>query len=340
MEPAMSGNTAPLLSMRGVTTELVQGADRLTVVRDLDLELGRGEVVGLVGESGSGKSMTARTILRLLPRGAEINGEIEFDGGPVPEGGSALRELRARRIAMIFQDPRAHVDPLYTNGDHITEPLRVHEGLDKAQARERAHDLMTDVGIADPERVLDCYPGQVSGGMLQRVMIAGALAGDPDLLIADEPTTALDVTIQAEILRIFDRLRRERGLAILFITHDLDVAAALCDRVVVMYAGRVMEEQTTGGLFAAPAHPYTAGLLRARPQLETRAEELETIPGRPTGAVEAPAGCPFHPRCPYAHERCATTTPPLVAVRGHARSACIRVDELADELAAKGIARV
>ena len=327
----------PMLSMRGVTTELEQDGLLCPVIRNLTLELGRGEVLGLVGESGSGKSITARTIMRLLPRGARVSGEVTLDGAELPASGPGLREIRARRIAMIFQDPRAHVDPLYTNGDHVTEALRVHDGLDRAAARKRARELMTSVGIDDPDRVLDSYPDQVSGGMLQRVMIAGALAGDPELLIADEPTTALDVTVQAEILRIFDRLRRERRLSVLFITHDLDVAAALCDRVLVMYAGRVLEEQATAGLFSSPTHPYTVGLLRARPQLDTRAEELETIPGRPTSAIEAPSGCPFHPRCGYARDECAVAEPRLTELRPGARTACIRAPELADELRSRGL---
>jgi oligopeptide/dipeptide ABC transporter ATP-binding protein len=331
----MTASSEPILTMTGVTTEVPRDGVMRSVVRDLSLELRRGEVLGLVGESGSGKSMTARTILRLLPTGSRVSGRIDFDGEQVPASGSALRRIRARRISMIFQDPRAHVDPLYTNGDHVTEALRVHDGLDKGLARERARELMRSVGIEDVDRVLDSYPDQVSGGMLQRVMIAGALAGAPGLLIADEPTTALDVTVQAEILRIFDRLRRDRGLSILFITHDLDVAAALCDRVAVMYAGRVLEEQRTGGLFSAPTHPYSAGLLKARPQLDTRAEELQTIPGRPTSAIEAPSGCPFHPRCPYSQPRCAVADVRLVEVRSGARSACIRVEELTDELRAR-----
>jgi len=272
-----------------------------------------------------------------LPRGAKVSGTISFDGAEVPAAGAGLRQVRAKRIGMIFQDPRAHVDPLYTNGDHVTEVLRVHRGLDKKAARARAAELLTQVGISEPERVLDLYPDQISGGMLQRVMIAGALACDPELLIADEPTTALDVTVQAEILRVFDRLRRERHLSVLFITHDLDVAVAICDRILVMYAGRVLEEIPTTKLFSAPSHPYTAGLLRARPQLDTRAEQLETIPGRPTSALEAPEGCPFHPRCAFAREGCKSAEPRLVEVEPGTRSACVRVHEVLPELRGRGL---
>jgi oligopeptide/dipeptide ABC transporter ATP-binding protein len=321
-----------LLELVGMSTELVIERSLQPVVRDVDLSVGRGEVVGLVGESGSGKSVTARSILRLLPAGARISGRVIFDGEEMPRSGKALRQLRAHRMSMIFQDPRAHVDPLYSNGDHLTSALRLHVGMSKSAATHRARELLKSVEIADPDRVLSAYPGQVSGGMLQRVMIAGALAGDPDLLIADEPTTALDVTIQAEILRIFDRLRQERGLSILFITHDLDVAATLCDRVIVMYAGRIMEEQSTRSLFESPLHPYTAGLLGARPRLDTRAEELLTIPGRPTSALEAPSGCPFHPRCAFAVDQCRDRCPEPTPYRVGGRSACLRTPELIEQL--------
>jgi oligopeptide/dipeptide ABC transporter ATP-binding protein len=331
--------TAPLLELRSVTTELPIGERHWPIVREVSLTIGRGEVVGLVGESGSGKSMTARTILRLLPPHARVRGQVlldEIDLLGLPKRG--LQAIRARRIAMIFQDPRAHIDPLWTSGDHLTEGLRVHGGLSRADAGARALELLRDVGILDGERVLRSYPGELSGGMLQRVMIAAALAAEPDLLIADEPTTALDVTIQAEIVAIFDALRRERELAMLFITHDLELASAICDRVLVMYAGRIVEEQPTAALFAAPLHPYTAGLLEARPALERRPERLAVIPGRPPTPVEAPAGCPFHPRCTYAEDACRIEQPPLRRLTREAASACRRVDEIAEELRTAGTA--
>jgi oligopeptide/dipeptide ABC transporter ATP-binding protein len=324
---------APLLELRSVTTELLVHDRHLPVVRELSLALSRGEVVGLVGESGSGKSMTARTILRLLPPAARVSGEVLLDGIDLlrlpPKG---LRRVRASRLAMIFQDPRAHIDPLWTSGDHILEALRVHRRLGRAAAARRAVELLSDVGIADPERVLRSYPSELSGGMLQRVMIAGALAGSPDVIIADEPTTALDVTIQAEIVAIFDALKRDVELAMLFITHDLELASAICDRVVVMYAGRVMEEQPTAALFAEPLHPYTAGLLRARPRLEARHERLEVIPGRPPTALEAPPGCPFNPRCSYVQPACVERVPPLVEFAAGRASACLRTTEIREEL--------
>jgi oligopeptide/dipeptide ABC transporter ATP-binding protein len=321
-----------LLQLDGVSTELLHDGEPQPVLRDVSFDLDRGEVLGLVGESGAGKSMTARTVLRLLPSGARTSGTVRFDGADVPLEGRALRELRARRVGMIFQDPRAHVDPLYRCEDHVTEAIRSLHGTSRRAAHIRAVELMSSVGIADPERVLRAYPGQLSGGMLQRVMIAGVLAQGPELVIADEPTTALDVTIQAEILAIFDRLRRQQEVAILFITHDFDVAAALCDRVLVMYAGRVVEEQPTLALFGTPMHPYTAALLRSRPQLETRAEQLATIPGRPTSAYEAPEGCAFAPRCPFAEPECTAHTPAPRPVGPRARSACRRMPELAPRL--------
>jgi oligopeptide/dipeptide ABC transporter ATP-binding protein len=323
-----------LLELRGVTTELLIGGRMVPIVNDVSFAVARGEVVGIVGESGSGKSMTARTILRLLPERARTHGQVLFDGDDLlslPARG--LRALRARRIGMIFQDPRAHIDPLWRAGDHLTEGLRTHRGMPRQEARVRALELLADVGIVDGERVLRAYPGELSGGMLQRVMIAGALAAEPDLLIADEPTTALDVTVQAEIVAIFDALRRERSLAMVFITHDLELASAICDRVLVMYAGRVMESQQTASLFKSPLHPYTAGLLEARPAIEQRHERLAVIPGRPPTPVDAPPGCPFHPRCAFAEDACVAEVPPLRRA-GDGLSACRRIGEIRDELGA------
>jgi len=330
----------PLLELRSVSTELEIQGRHWPVLSDVSFSVGRGEVVGLVGESGSGKSMTARTILQLLPPGARSRGEILLDGVDLLQAGPrTLREVRAHGIGMIFQDPRAHVDPLWTVDDHITEGLRVHKGMGRAAARGRALELLADVGIADPERVLGSYPWELSGGMLQRVMIAGALAGGPDLIVADEPTTALDVTIQAEIVAIFDGLRREFELAMLFITHDLELASAICDRVVVLYAGRVMEEQTTASLFAAPLHPYTAGLLSARPRLDARHDRLTVIPGRPPTVLEALPGCPFYPRCSFAQDACLAEVPPLRRIESGSSSACLRVSQIRADLRPEGVAR-
>ena len=308
----------PLVELRGVTVRLPTPEGPSPVLLDVDLTLRAGEIVGLVGESGSGKSMTARTIVRALPAGATVEGEVRWDGAPAPTGGRALRELRARRAAMVFQEPRAYVDPLYRVEDHITEGIRA-AGTSRDDAHARAVELLGQVGIRDGERRLRQYPGELSGGMLQRAVIAGALAGDPGLLIADEATTALDVTTQAEIVKILLRLRDERGLAVLFITHDLALAAEVCDRVCVMYAGRIVEAQDGAGIFEEPRHPYTHALLAARPNLEERAVSgLAVIPGQPTSGLEAPPGCSFHPRCPFASEEagCGTQVPLLAPVDG------------------------
>lgn len=330
--------TASLLELRAVSVEVEIGGAYWPVVDDVSLVVERGEVIGLVGESGSGKSMTARAILRLPPRGARSRGEVLFEGGDVTRfGRKALQQFRARRAAMIFQDPRAHIDPLWTSGDYLIEGLR-RLGFNRSTARQTAIGLLGDVGISDPERVMRAYPNELSGGLLQRVMIAGALACEPDLIIADEPTTALDVTIQAEIAAILSDLRRERELGVLFITHDLELASALCDRVLVMYAGRVVEAQPTRELFASPLHPYSAGLLNARPRIGGERARLAVIPGRPPSANQLPTGCPFHPRCSFVQERCTLARPPLAKVGSRAVSACIRAGEIAGALAQEGTA--
>jgi oligopeptide/dipeptide ABC transporter ATP-binding protein len=235
---------------------------------------------------------------------------------------------------MIFQDPRACIDPLYRCGDHLHDALHLLAGLTKQQAKNRALELLADVGIAEPERVYRAYPGELSGGMLQRVMIAGALATSGELLIADEPTTALDVTIQAEIMAILDQLRRESCLSALFITHDLELAAMICDRILVMYAGHVLETRVTEDLFHSPLHPYTLGLLSARPSIERRKSRLQVIPGHPPDLHETLLGCPFEPRCGFSTEECVSRPPTLVEVETGASSACWRTAEITEALAA------
>ena len=323
--------SSALLELQGVGAELPHQGSWAPVLRDITFSVAEGEIVGLVGESGSGKSMTARTIVRLLPNGARLTGKVLIHGTEIPLSGRALRDVRRRRIAMIFQDPRAHIDPLYRAGDHLVEGLRAQKSITRESARSEALLLLGSVGIDDPERVFRAYPAEVSGGMLQRVMIAGALTGDPELIIADEPTTALDVTTQAEIAALLGRLCREHGRGSLFITHDLDLAAAVCDRVIVMYAGRIVEENRSEQFFSAPLHPYSARLLRARPTIETRSGSLAVIPGRPVSAFDSPDGCPFHPRCTYATPECGTWTPVLEAIDG-GWSACRRVTEIRAEL--------
>ncbi len=331
LSPAAVGQTpqvAPLLEVDDLTVLLrVEGAER-AVLKDVALAVRPGEAVGLVGESGSGKSMTARAIDRLLPRGAKISGQIKFDGVDVYQmAGADLRSFR-NRVAMIFQDPRAHINPVRRIGDFMTEALRTNLKVPSAQAAARAVDMLGQVGIGEPERRMRQYPHELSGGMLQRVMIATALLTEPRLLLADEPTTALDVTTQAEVMAILDELRRDLGLAMIFITHDLELAAAICDRTVVMYAGQVVEVRESVLLHDDPLHPYTAALAAARPDIGRTATRLAAIPGRPVSAFEAPAGeCAFAPRCPHAADICRAGPPDLAELDG-GLSRCARAADL------------
>jgi oligopeptide/dipeptide ABC transporter ATP-binding protein len=324
--------TGPLLEVDGLTVRLdVRGAKR-AVLRDVALTVRPGEALGLVGESGSGKSMTARAIDRLLPRGAETDGEIRFAGDPVGVlSGSALRRYRSE-VAMIFQDPRAHINPVRRIGDFMTEALRTTGGVPAREAGRRAVDMLGQVGIEDGQRRLHQYPHELSGGLLQRVMIATALLTKPRLLLADEPTTALDVTTQAEVMAILDELRREFGLALLFITHDLELAAAICDRTAVMYAGQIVEIRSSALLHSDPLHPYTAALAAARPDITQTSARLHAIPGRPLSAFEAPAGeCAFAARCGYAQDPCRAAAPPVAEFDG-GLSRCVRARELRGQL--------
>jgi peptide/nickel transport system ATP-binding protein len=325
--------SGPLLEVRDLRVDLPVEGRLLPVLRGVGLSLARGEVLGVVGESGSGKSITARSIMRLLPAGASVRGEVLLDGVEVLAlGAAALRRARARDMAMVFQDPRASINPVKTCGAQITEVLRVNRGMDGAAARARALELLELVSISDPERVVRAYPAELSGGMLQRVLIAIALAIEPALIIADEATTSLDVTVQADILAILDGLRREHRIGLMFITHDLELAAAICDRIVVMYAGRIAEEQPAAALFAHPRHPYTARLLAARPTIDARHERLHAIPGRPPALGDIPAGCSFHPRCPLAIERCAAETPLARPTESGGFATCHRMNEQTAEV--------
>ena len=298
------------------------------VIRRVNLSVNAGESVGLVGESGSGKSMTARTVLRLLPRGAQVEGSVRFAGRDVFEmSPSELRAFRASRAAIVFQDPLAHTNPLRTVGDFLTEGLRLNQRLPKQAREERAYELLRAVGIDNPKARFSQYPHELSGGLLQRVMIAAALAGEPQLLLADEPTTALDVTTQAEVMATLADLRDRLGLAMLLITHDLELAAAMCDRTAVMYAGSIVEVEQSVDLHGHALHPYTEGLVAARPSVHTTMARLPVIPGRPMAAFEAPEGCAFAPRCPHALARC-TTERPVLAPLGRGMVACLRAAEL------------
>ncbi|MCX6461848.1 MAG: ABC transporter ATP-binding protein [Actinobacteria bacterium] len=324
-----------LLEVDGLTVTLPVAGLQQPVLRDISFTLGQGEALGLVGESGSGKSMTARAIGRLLPPGAQCEGRISFDGDSVLElDGAGLRTYRTHGVAMIFQDPRASINPVRRVGDFLTEALVTNEGVKQDDANTRAAELLDAVGIDDPRRRMRQYPHQLSGGMLQRVMIAAALLINPRLILADEPTTALDVTTQAEVMAILDTLRRERGVSMLFITHDLELAAAVCDRTAVMYAGLLMEEQRSLKLDSDPLHPYTAALVQARPDISVTHERLLAIPGRPLSAFEAPPGCAFGPRCPHAEPACAQAVPPLLDV-DTGRSRCRRLPELRGTMGAK-----
>ncbi|HYZ82349.1 MAG TPA: ABC transporter ATP-binding protein [Solirubrobacteraceae bacterium] len=320
-----------LLEIDRLSTHLPVEGRLQTVLHDVSLTIGAGEAVGLVGESGSGKSMTARAVARLLPEGAQTGGAIRYDGRDVAAlRGPDLRDYRGQ-VAMIFQDPRAHINPVRSIGDFLSEALCTTRGVARAEARKRAVRALADVGIDDGDQRLRQYPHELSGGLLQRVMIASALLTEPRLILADEPTTALDVTTQADVMAILDDLRREHGLALLFITHDLDLATAVCDRMCVMYAGQIVEMQEAMALTDRPLHPYTAALSAARPAIEGTVHRLAAIRGRPLSAFEAPDGCPYAPRCDFAQPRCTEHHPELSELEGgHVR--CLRAGELRGEL--------
>lgn len=305
--------TPPLLDIRDLRMDLPgPRRERRLVLRDVAVSVSEGEAVGLVGESGSGKSMTARAVLQLLPAGARTTGTVRFRGTDVlTMSRGRLQELRAREVAMIFQDPRATVNPVRTVGDFLVEGL-TEQGVDKNDAQLRVLALLEEIGVDRPHRRMDQRPHELSGGLLQRVVIAAALAAEPALLLADEPTTALDVTTQEEVLAILDEQRRKRGLAMLLITHDLELAAAVCDRIVVMYAGEVVEILDADALHSRARHPYTRALMASRPGSAPAGEHLAAIPGRPQSAYDAPALCVFSDRCSIADETCQTVTPPLL----------------------------
>ena len=280
---------------------------RVAAVDGVSFGLSRGETLALVGESGCGKSLTSLSLLRLVPAPGRIEPGSTIrlgDADVLALEGEALRDIRGRRIGMIFQDPMTSLDPVFRVGDQIAEGIRAHFPVSKREARERAVALLREVGIPDPAARAGAFPHQLSGGMRQRVMIAIALAAEPEILIADEPTTALDVTVQAQILEVLDRLRAERGMAVLLITHDLGIVAGRADRVAVMYAGQIVEEATTAALFARPSHPYTQGLFGSIPRLDGPVERLHPIPGTVPSPAAWPSGCRFRPRCPHAFEPC------------------------------------
>jgi peptide/nickel transport system ATP-binding protein len=330
----VSTATAPLLSVRDLHVHFVTSRGIVRAVEGISYDVSPGEVVALVGESGCGKSVSALSIMRLLakPAGRVAHGEILFEGRDLLGLSEAeMRELRGEEISMIFQEPMTSLNPVFTIGDQITETLFMHRDISKQAARARAVELLQLVGLPDPERRLDQYPHQFSGGMRQRVMIAIGLACDPKLIIADEPTTALDVTIQAQILKLMKDLSRRLGIALIIITHNLGVVARYADRVNVMYAGKMIEQGTAEDIFARPRHPYTIGLLRSVPRLDQpRTSKLQTIEGLPPSLLEPPPGCRFAPRCRARIDRCTAAVPPLVEVEQGHFSACIRARELAE----------
>ena len=323
---------AHLLEVNDLQTHFPTRAGLVRAVDGVSFYLDRGELLGLVGESGCGKSMTALSVMRLIsPPGKIVNGEILFDGKDLLKLSDAeMREMRGDDIAMIFQDPMTSLNPVFTVGEQIAEALRLHRKLSRAEARKATIEAMREVAIPDPARRLDDYPHQLSGGMRQRIMIAMALACNPKLLIADEPTTALDVTIQAQILELLDELRKQRDLAVLLITHDLGVVAEVADRVAVMYTGRIVEESPVEELFARPKHPYTEGLLRSVPKLTAedviKKERLETIEGVVPSPTDLPPGCHFAPRCVHRMPRCTEGRIPLYELDGGVQVRCVLYD--------------
>ena len=324
-----------VLDVKDLVVEFGTDHGVLRAVDGVSFDLDKGEVLGVVGESGSGKTVTCRAIIRLLPsrRARIVSGSAKLDGEELTtktEG--EMRKVRGRRIGMIFQNPLTHLNPIMTVGDQIAETMRVHQGLSRKEALTEAVEKLRQVGIPDPKSRILSYPHEFSGGMRQRAMIAGALACDPAVLIADEPTTALDVTVQAQILRLLLDLRDTTGLSIILITHDLGIVAQTCDTVAVMYGGRVIERAAKRVLLEQPLHPYTKGLTDSQPGGMTPHEPLPSIPGQPPALSDLPPGCRFHPRCGFASAPCREGSPPLVQVAERHVSACIKWQELASAL--------
>ena len=327
--------TEPLLEVEDLRVRIPTPRGTVHAVEGASFAVHPGEALGLVGESGSGKSMTLRAILGLLPAPGEIaGGSVRYAGRDLVRlRAKELRELRGREIAMVFQEPMTALNPLTRVGDQIAEAPRVRFGMSARKARERALELLGLVGVPDARRRLEAYPHELSGGLRQRVMIAIALSGEPKLLLCDEPTTALDVTIQDQILKLLTRLREERGLGVVFVTHDLTVVAQTCERVAVMYAGRVLENGSVDQVFREPRHPYTLGLLRSVPDVALVRGRLASIGGAPPDLVNTPVGCPFHPRCPFAQDDCLGPTAVELAPAGRDRAtACIHPERAAESV--------
>lgn len=316
----------PLVSIRDLRVAFDDGHTEVPVLHGVDMDIERGEALGIVGESGCGKSVTWLAVLGLLGRRARVSGSVHLAGEALHGlSGDGLSPIRGKRIAMIFQDPSSALNPVLKVGQQITEALVLHRGLQGAAARAEALRLMERVHIASAKQRLDAYPHELSGGMNQRVMIAMALAGEPDLLVADEPTTALDATIQAQILELLTEIRRDSGMAMVLISHDLGVIAEVCERVMVMYAGRMVEQADSRQLFAQPQHPYTQGLLAALPDLARPAARLRSIAGSVPEPRRMPMGCGFGPRCDRFQESCGWVVPPVLEVAHRHQVACMQV---------------
>ena len=315
-----------LIEVRNLQTQFFTQDGIVHAVNGINYEVAEGETVAIVGESGSGKSVGVMSLIRLIPEppGKIVNGEVNFDGQDLLKlNEEELRQIRGNRIAMIFQDPMTSLNPVLTIGRQITEALELHLNMNRDESRARAIELLELVGIPDAGPRLDDYPHQFSGGMRQRVMIAMGLSCNPQLLIADEPTTALDVTIQAQIVDLVTRLQTELGMAIIWITHDLGVVAGLADRVLVMYAGFIVEEGPVDVIYGQPRHPYTLGLLRSIPRLDLgRQKRLIPIEGLPPDLLDPPNSCPFAPRCPFVIDKCLEENPPLMSINSVRKSAC------------------
>jgi peptide/nickel transport system ATP-binding protein len=321
----------PLLEVEALRVDFFTRRGIVQAVRGVSFRLDRGETLGVVGESGSGKSVMAQTLLGLIELPGRITGgDVRWKGASlVNDAETTLRRVRGKEIAMVFQDPMTSLNPLFTVGTQVSEVCRRHLGCSRKEAHARAVELLDLVGISNPERRVKQYPHEMSGGMRQRVLIAMALACEPELLVADEPTTALDVTIQAQILELVGELQQRLGLAVLLITHDLGVVAGLCDRVAVMYAGKLVEVAGADDLYATPGHPYTAGLLNSTPRLDVVMPRLVSIDGAPPDLVAPPTGCAFASRCPIAVTQCLESTPGLKMHEGGRRVACWRPFEVA-----------
>ena len=329
--------TRPLVEVEGLTVRFVSRDLDVSIVNGVSFQLGQGEVLCLLGESGSGKSVTMRALMRLFPSTARIGGRIAIDGNDIlalPE--RDLRKIRGRLVSMVFQEPMTALDPVFTVGTQIAESVACHDGVSLGEGRRRALELLELVQVPSAKRRLDAYPHELSGGLRQRAMIALALACRPKLLLADEPTTALDATVQIQILLLLRELQRELGMATIFVTHDLGVACEVADQVAVMYAGRFVESGAVADVMDRPSHPYTDGLLRSTVHAGTRGQRLDPIPGAPPDLADLPPGCAFAPRCAHAQPACLAAPPPAFDLGAGHMARCIRLDPAARSLPLRG----